>query len=121
MIANKDKIDEALYKLFRTRTNKVKPENKEMKKHKRTGRGDPYRRPNRVNVDIGTTTTLTTSDLSDLESDTLEENTSKDSKFRKSIRRLSSRNSMRSFLEEEEEEESEEIKEDFYSIGKRIF
>lgn len=84
-----------------------------LKKHKaKEKKRDPYRR--RVNADIGSTTSLETSSLSDLtSSDDDGSNNSRDSKFRKSVSRLSRRNSMRSFMEEEEEESEEIVKEDF--------
>ena len=83
-----------------------------LKKHKaKEKKRDPYRR--RVNADIGSTTSLETSSLSDLTSSDDDGSASRDSKFRKSVSRLSRRNSMRSFMEEEEEESEEIVKEDF--------
>ena len=83
-----------------------------LKKHKaKEKKRDPYRR--RVNADIGSTTSLETSSLSDLTSSDDDGASSRDSKFRKSVSRLSRRNSMRSFMEEEEEESEEIVKEDF--------
>ena len=118
MRSKKGDLDEELYKLFRNETVREKRKKNTNKKAKEKKR-DPYKR--RVNEDLGSTSSLSTSSLSDYESDSDDGTYSKDSKFRKSVRRLSSRNSMRSFMEESEEASEDIVKEDFYSIGKRIF
>ena len=125
MLTKKQLDGEELYKLFRGETQKNQRRKDTLKKNKaKEKKRDPYKRPNRANADLGSTSSLSTSSLSDLtSSDDAGSTNSKDSKFRKSISRLSRKNSMRSFLDGEEEEETDEeiVKEDFYSIGKRIF
>ena len=69
MLTKKQLDGEELYKLFRGETQKNKRRKDTLKNHKAKERKrDPYRRPNRVNADLGSTTSLSTSSLSELTS-----------------------------------------------------
>ena len=65
MLAKKQLDGEELFKLFRGETQKQRRKDT-LKNHKaKDKKRDPYKRPNKANADLGSTSSLSTSSLSD--------------------------------------------------------